>query len=148
MEIKILRCVLQARVYHRHMQRNQSALQYLHSTCNMRFIPPPCVQSPTYIILPDLSVFTTPFYLRSCKLCMISFFHCISEASCQHFSWWKGLPACSFSICAVITSPAVCHSTWHVSDYGRGTERLQISNPSFQTVFPVRPGPLRHQPSQ
>lgn len=49
MEIKILQCVLQARVYHRHMQRNQSALQYLHSTCNMRFIPPPCVQSPTYI---------------------------------------------------------------------------------------------------
>lgn len=96
MEIKILPCVLPARVYHRCMRRNQSALQYLHSICNMRFNPSPCVQSPAYIfcqICQNLFYFflsvTTEFYLRTCKLYMISFFpHCTSDAS-----WWRGLPA-------------------------------------------------------
>lgn len=124
MEIKILRCVLPARVYHRCMRRNQSALQYLHSICNMRFNLSPCVQSPGYI-LPDLSVFTTQFYLRTCKLYMISFFTVLQmQVSC--FQLVERV-ACSFPICTVMTSPAVCHSTWHVSNYGRGTERLQIS---------------------
>lgn len=106
MEIKILRCVLPARAYHRCMWRNQSVLQYLHSICNMRFNPSPCVQSPGYI-LPDLSIFfTTQFYLRTCKLYMISFFTVLQmQVSC--FQLVERV-ACSFFIYTVMASPAVC----------------------------------------
>lgn len=70
------------------MQRNQTTLQYLHSTCNMRFIPSPCVQIPTYIFSQTCPFFTSQFYLRSCKLCMI-FFSLYFWSKLLAFSWWK-----------------------------------------------------------
>lgn len=134
MEIKILWCVLQARVYHRRVWRNQSALKYLHLIFNnMRFNPSPCVQSPAYIfcqICQNLFFFflsvTTEFYLRTCKLYMISFFSALYFRCklVERVAW-------SFPTCAIMASPAVCQSTWHVSKYERGAERLQILNPKF-----------------